>query len=80
MQVFEKDKQQDKRKILLLFDDVDELPIEVFSSFESRLIELMNKNENMRAVMSSRKKIAFQAFERLDRIDELNKSMSFKRR
>ena len=55
------------KEILLVFDNVDHMPVNVLNTFETRLVDMIRANENLRVMLSSIKKITFSSFQRADK-------------
>lgn len=45
--------------ILIIFDNIDMLPLEVVNNFEIRLIDLVDRNPGIRFLTSSKRTFAF---------------------
>jgi len=45
--------------ILIIFDNIDMLPLEVVNNFEIRLIDLIDRNPGIRFLTSSKRTFAF---------------------
>ena len=48
--------------ILIIFDNIDKLPLEVVKSFEIRLIDLIDRNPGIRFLTSSKRTFLFEKF------------------
>ena len=49
--------------ILIIFDNIDRLPIEVVKSFEFKLIDLIERNTGIRFMTSSKRTFSFKKFQ-----------------
>ena len=49
----------DSVPILIIFDNIDMLPLEVVNNFEIRLIDLVDRNPGIRFLTSSKRTFAF---------------------
>ena len=61
--------------ILIIFDNIDKLPIEVVTSFELRLIDLIERNPGIRFLTSSKRTFSFKQFKNSEKIDKGEKEL-----
>ncbi len=61
--------------ILIIFDNIDKLPLEVVKSFEIRLIDLIERNAGIRFLTSSKRTFSFKQFKNSEKIDKDGKEL-----
>ena len=59
--------------VLIIFDNIDKLPLEVVKSFEIRLIDLIERNPGIRFLTSSKRTFSFKQFKNPEKLEKENK-------